>query len=360
MRDGFILLITDEPRTARTLAGSLARLLPCIALLPGEGLPPGRFQAAVLDVALDDAAILAGIRRAMSRVRARGAPCLCLARDLSPVTLARARALGAAQVLPPTASQAELRATLLALIEAEAEARAAEPLRQARAQAAEANALVSRLFQAAANGVALSLDDIDAGTEIVLEAIAEAGIRAWLDVIRTHEIGVYQHSLGVAGYAGAFAGLLGFRRHDQERLVRAALLHDVGKARIPLAILNKPSSLSAEEMAVMRRHPVIGAALLARQPGFDAEILDVVRHHHEMLDGSGYPDGLRGGAIGDLVRLVTICDICSALTERRPYRAPIGPAEAWAAMDRMGQKLDRQLLAAFRPVAMGLAAAAVP
>lgn len=90
---------------------------------------------------------------------------------------------------------------------------------------------------------------------------------------------------------------------------------------------------------------------MLRGQGFSALMLAVVRSHHELLDGSGYPDGLWGGAIPDLVRLITVCDIFGALIERRPYRAPMSGGEAYAILEGMGEKLDRDLVRAFQPVA---------
>ena len=95
----------------------------------------------------------------------------------------------------------------------------------------------------------------------------------------------------------------------------AATLHDIGKARIPLAILDKPARLDPGEEEIMRSHPVIGYELLKGLAGITPEILDGVRHHHEYLDGSGYPDGLTAPKISDLVRLLTISDIFAALIE---------------------------------------------
>ncbi|WP_407521729.1 HD-GYP domain-containing protein [Methylobacterium oryzisoli] len=354
MTDGFILLVSDDPKKAHSLAHSVTCHLPCRVIEPGQRQPPGTVLAVLLDVALDDPSLLASLRGLMSHLRARMRPCLCLARDLTPATLAKARALGASRILPPFTSRAALSAALLDLVQVSAAERAREPRVQIRAQAVEACALVTGLFDAAESGRALSHEDVEAGTEIVLDAISEAGIQAWLETIWSHQSEVYQHSLSVAGHAAVFASVLGFRRSDQHRLARAALLHDVGKAKIPRAILAKPSSLTPDELAIMRTHPAIGADLLAAQPGFDAETLGVVRHHHELLDGSGYPDGLRGGEIPDLVRLVTICDIYSALTERRPYRAPLNAADAWVVMEGMGGKLDTALLNAFRSTVGGL------
>ena len=82
-------------------------------------------------------------------------------------------------------------------------------------------------------------------------------------------------------------------------------------------------------------------------------MLDVVLHHHELLDGTGYPDGLRGDRISDIVRLTTIVDIYAALVENRPYRLPYTHAKAFAIMEQMKGKLDQHLLQAFRPVTLG-------
>ena len=100
---------------------------------------------------------------------------------------------------------------------------------------------------------------------------------------------------------------------------------------------------------MIRRHPRLGYDALAAQGGFPPEMLDVVLHHHEMLDGTGYPNGLRGNQISDIVRLTTIVDIHAALVEKRAYRLPFTHAKAFMMMEQMGDKLDQQLKA-FRPV----------
>jgi HD-GYP domain-containing protein (c-di-GMP phosphodiesterase class II) len=143
------------------------------------------------------------------------------------------------------------------------------------------------------------------------------------------------------------------REDDQRRLVRAALLHDVGKAFIPVSILDKPAALTDAEMAVVREHPRRGYEALAAQGGFPPEMLDVVLHHHEFLDGTGYPDGLSGDQISDIVRLITIVDVHAAMIEQRTYRLPFTHIKAFEIMEQMDDKLDPHLLQAFRPVAFG-------
>ena len=152
------------------------------------------------------------------------------------------------------------------------------------------------------------------------------------------------------GLSTAFALSLGLNARDRHLLAKAALLHDVGKTKIPPAILNKPGRLDPNELTIMRTHPGIGHAMLVGS-GFDAATLMVVRSHHEMLDGSGYPDGLRAAEIPDLVRLVTISDIYAALIEKRPYKAALSESAALAIIDSMVGRLDGDLVRAFRPVA---------
>jgi putative nucleotidyltransferase with HDIG domain len=218
---------------------------------------------------------------------------------------------------------------------------------------AAAHAVMIKIFNRLPAGVPLTFDDIRKAENQILKAIKKTSLREWLTTVGRHHTHSYRHCLFVTGFAVAFAQHLGMREDDQRRLARAALLHDVGKAFIPVAILDKPGALTDEEMGEMRKHPRLGYDALANQGGFPPEMLDVVLHHHEFLDGTGYPDGLRDNQISDIVRLTTIVDIHSALVERRPYREPFTHAKAFAIMEQMGGKLDQHLLQAFRPVALG-------
>ncbi len=187
------------------------------------------------------------------------------------------------------------------------------------------------------------------GAGLIARAVQHCGIRDWIGAVQRFDEATHRHCLIVTGLAAAFASKLGFIDLDGYRLTKAALLHDVGKTRISTAILNKPGRLTDEEMAAMRTHAALGYDMLVGS-GFSPEMLQVVRSHHEMLDGSGYPDGLRAPEIPDLVRLVTICDIYGALIERRPYRAPMPGGEAYGIVQSMTGRLDPDLVTAFRPV----------
>jgi putative nucleotidyltransferase with HDIG domain len=216
-----------------------------------------------------------------------------------------------------------------------------------------AHAVLVKMFEKLPAGVPLKFSDIEEAENKVLKAIKHSSLREWLTTVGCHHTDSYRHCLFVTGFAVAFAQHLGMHEDDQRRLTRAALLHDVGKAFIPVAILDKPGKLTDEEVSEIRKHPRLGYDALAAQGGFPPEMLDVILHHHEMLDGSGYPNGLRGDRISDIVRLTTIVDIYTALVEHRAYRLPFTHTNAFSTMEQMEGKLDPHLLQAFRPVALG-------
>jgi putative nucleotidyltransferase with HDIG domain len=216
-----------------------------------------------------------------------------------------------------------------------------------------AHDVIVRIFQKLPAGESLKFDDIVQAENKILKAIKHSSLREWLTTVGCHHNESLRHCLFVTGFAVAFAQHLGMREDDQRRLVRAALLHDVGKAFVPLSILDKPGHLNDEEKNEMRKHPRLGYEALAAQGGYPPEMLDVVLHHHEFLDGTGYPDGLQDEEISDIVRLTTIVDIYAALIEARPYRVPFTHAKAFDTMEKMDGKLDMALLHAFRPVTLG-------
>jgi len=152
---------------------------------------------------------------------------------------------------------------------------------------------------------------------------------------------VYTHSVNVSAYAVALGIKLGLSLSDLLELGFGALLHDTGKTRVPLEILNKPGPLTGEERAVVQQHPAWGIQTLGASLGKRPLARSVVLHHHERLDGSGYPDGLVGQAIPPFVRVAGMADVYDALTSQRPYRAPMHPFDALCLMKTtMNRQLD--------------------
>jgi putative nucleotidyltransferase with HDIG domain len=179
-----------------------------------------------------------------------------------------------------------------------------------------------------------------------------AGLSSWLKTVRRHHEGTYQHCLLVTGIAVDFGLSLGLAKADIERLYSASMFHDVGKAKIPLAVLDKPGHLDAQERALIETHPVAGYEVLKGNADISLEVLDAVRHHHEYLDGSGYPDALCAASISDIVRILTISDIFAALIEHRHYKPTMPREQAYEIIRSMRGKLERPLVAAFRDVAL--------
>lgn len=185
-----------------------------------------------------------------------------------------------------------------------------------------------------------------AGSEITA-AIRDVGFDAWMSTVRRHHDGTYQHCMLVTGIAVGFGTALGLSTQDVERLAEAGLAHDAGKARVPVEILDKPGRLSDEEFAVIRRHPEWGYDFLrGSDRRMDRDVLDVVLHHHEALDGTGYPHGLAGSNIGDMTRILTVCDIYGALSERRAYKPPMPKAQIMAILGDLAErgKIERALV----------------
>src|SRR5215467_14013095 len=136
-----------------------------------------------------------------------------------------------------------------------------------------------------------------------------------------------QHSSGLANYAAKLGQNLGMTEEELEELRLGCLLHDIGKIAIPDRILLKPGCLNAEETEMIRQHPVTGEKICAPLKSL-RRILPIIRHHHERMDGSGYPDGLRGEEIPLKARILQVADVYDALTNDRAYREALSHNEA--------------------------------
>jgi putative nucleotidyltransferase with HDIG domain len=310
----------------------------------------GDVAAVVADIGFRQPSDVHRLRELLAQPREAGAPIVVILQSDRYADRIQAAAVGATSLFPPSVSFSDLALALAPVIRSPGAAAPAASLMPARS-VEQAQAQFATMFAAAARGEPPDRRDIDHSTSCIVAAIAERGIRQWLEIVWTYDDATYQHCLLVTGLAAAFARSLQCSQIDQEQLTRGALLHDIGKARIPLAILNKPGALTSEELAVMRTHPVVGHDLLRQQGDYEPELLEVVLRHHELLDGSGYPDAHGGAQIPDLVRLVTICDIYAALIEHRPYRAPMTAAQAFKILQDMEGKVEGILVRAFARVA---------
>ncbi|HVW47367.1 MAG TPA: HD-GYP domain-containing protein [Solirubrobacterales bacterium] len=166
--------------------------------------------------------------------------------------------------------------------------------------------------------------------------------------LETRVPGAAAHGRRVAARSRGIGKAMGIARVDLERLDWAAHVHDVGKIIVSPEILEKPGRLNKWEFEEIQRHATFGARLVASLG--DPELSAIVRHHHERLDGSGYPDRLRGAEIPLGARIIAVADTFDALTSRRPYREAKSPAAASELIrQESGVTFDPQVVAAFVP-----------
>jgi putative nucleotidyltransferase with HDIG domain len=350
-----LLLASDRSDQSRELADILQSVgeVDTISTSDIPDAPAGHFAGIVVDINLKSAESVQQVRNKLRAEAYRSMPRLFVLADALHHGSMQAWALGATDTISrPFDAQGILRRIHAAFPDGNGfdATSSGQALNEG---VAAAHAVMVKVFEKLRAGTPLAFSDVVEAETRILKAIKHSSLRAWLTTVGCHHIDSYRHCLFVTGFAVAFAQHLGMREDDQRRLTRAALLHDVGKAFIPVAILDKPGVLTDEEMREIREHPRRGHDALAKQGGFPPEMLDVVLHHHELLDGTGYPDRLRGEEISDIVRLTTIVDIYAAMVERRAYRLPFTHAEAYANLEAMGGKLDPHLLHAFRAVALG-------
>jgi putative two-component system response regulator len=167
------------------------------------------------------------------------------------------------------------------------------------------------------------------------------------------------HCERLQDYAAGLGQRIGLPEEQITALRRAGIVHDIGKVAVPDAILLKPSRLTAEEFRIVQQHPVVGERICAPLKSFRV-LLPIIRHHHEKLNGSGYPDGLKGDAIPITARVLQIVDVYDALTTQRPYKQALSTAEALGIMEQEICKgwWDPGIFQEFCRMAAGIAAAA--
>jgi putative nucleotidyltransferase with HDIG domain len=179
------------------------------------------------------------------------------------------------------------------------------------------------------------------------------------DTLEARVPGMRGHSRRVAVYAALVAQRMGLSREEIGRVRRAGAVHDVGKIETPAEILNGSGPLGEQDFAVVQRHTIVGARMVAALG--DEQLTAIVRHHHERLDGTGYPDGLAGGEIPLGARILAVADTFDAVTSARPYQPTLEQGEALALLDdEAGTHLDPDIVEAFRDRCLGLSRTLMP
>jgi HD-GYP domain-containing protein (c-di-GMP phosphodiesterase class II) len=203
-------------------------------------------------------------------------------------------------------------------------------------------------FLATARGEKMPLAGVYSACDSIQDSFGVSNVGRWLDSLRQHHDSTFRHSMFVCGSLSHFANAIGINGVDLKELTLGGFLHDAGKARVPLEILDKPGKLNDAEWAEMRNHAAYSREILLAENDLSPQIVEMAVHHHERLDGTGYPDGLKGAQNTDAVRLTAIADVFSALVEPRAYKEEITPEKALDMMASFDGHLDPALLKSFR------------
>jgi len=189
---------------------------------------------------------------------------------------------------------------------------------------------------------------------------AEAVVFAFARVVEAKSPYTHGHSERVAAYALTLAAAVGLPEDQWPTLRKGALLHDIGKVSVPDSILDKPETLTAAEFEIIKQHTVQGARIVEPLRSV-RDAVPMIRWHHERLDGRGYPDGLFGGSIPFMVRILSVADVYDSLSSARPYRGAIPHQQCLEILrrDAAGGGLDPELVEAFSGAVASSAASAV-
>jgi HD-GYP domain-containing protein (c-di-GMP phosphodiesterase class II) len=285
-----------------------------------------------------------------------------------PQDLADIQASGITEVWIDTSKGLDLREEAGAQTEAEAISLADEELKQAVAGKhlvqtvplveemqraaklyAKSKKAVYSMFQEARMGKAVNAESARAMVEEITTSIRRnPGALISLARLKTADEYTYMHSVAVCALMIALARQLNLDDHDTREAGVAGLLHDLGKAKISPDILNKPGRLTDAEFRIVKTHPVIGHSMLMESYDVGETALDVCLHHHEKMDGSGYPFGFPPEKISLYARMGAVCDVYDAITSNRPYKAGWNPAESLHKMAQWADgHFDRRVFQAF-------------
>lgn len=346
-----VLLVTDDRKRSADVPSLLAGSLGCdvVDLDAGEPPAPKGHKAVIFDVDLGDHHSAQKLQSALARIRRDKTPRIFLTQGVSHHARVQAAAFGGSAVIERPIRLPKL---MLAIFGPPPEPEPVVVTAEVATAAKTAVGTLTSVFGAIKKDAPLDFHAMTEEGEMIDAALMQGEMTQWIAAVRDHHSYTYRHCMLVAGVTAAFTQYLGIGAGCRRRLMRAALLHDIGKANISVAILDKPDKLTDAEKLIMRAHPWHGRKFLEKHHRAEAELIDIVYRHHELLDGSGYPEGLKAPDISDAVRLITICDVYAALIEPRPYKKTCTKAEAFAIMEDMAGKLDSQLLSAFKPLAL--------
>ncbi|APW39627.1 phosphodiesterase [Rhodoferax koreense] len=194
---------------------------------------------------------------------------------------------------------------------------------------AQSKQAVTAMFQEARMGHAIDTAQVQKLVAEISDSVTRnASAMISLARLKTADDYTYMHSVAVCALMVVLARQLGLSEAQVHSAGMAGLLHDLGKVKMPMSVLNKPGKLTEAEYVIVKNHPALGYEMLQGVAGMDPVVLDVCLHHHEKTDGSGYPEGLHTGEISLFAKMGAVCDVYDAITSNRPYKSGWDPAES--------------------------------
>jgi HD-GYP domain-containing protein (c-di-GMP phosphodiesterase class II) len=185
-------------------------------------------------------------------------------------------------------------------------------------------------------------------TRLIDTISADPKTSQWMRILAEQDASMGRHAMNTTTLAVGFAGSLGWDNALKAVVGEGAMLHDIGMAKIPKQIRDKPGKLSKDEYNLVKLHPGYAATKLASNTDLDSRVLEIVRHHHERLDGSGYPEGLKDGMIPDYVQLVSICDVYDSYITDQCYREKFTSSAAMARITKRAVRhFSKELVESF-------------
>jgi putative nucleotidyltransferase with HDIG domain len=224
-----------------------------------------------------------------------------------------------------------------------------DELQRAALICVNAKRAVVSMFHEARMGNAISAEAAgELVEEISASVLRNPGALISLARLKTADDYTYMHSVAVCALMVSLARQLDLDEKEVREAGMAGLLHDLGKAVMPMKVLNKPGKLTDDEFDIIKSHPVEGHRLLVEGKTASAIVLDVCLHHHEKIDGSGYPDRLKGDEISLFAKMGAVCDVYDAITSNRPYKSGWDPAESIRKMTEWSKAhFDERVFQAF-------------
>ncbi|MGH1398865.1 MAG: HD domain-containing phosphohydrolase [Alphaproteobacteria bacterium] len=278
-------------------------------------------------------------------------PILFIAENAEDEKIKDAEAAGVAGILAKPYMRSDLIAKITEILNTNVEKEWEILPAPQRSALQNSSSIFSAISDVLITGATIDFEDIKDNCSSLVDVVESGDFKDILDGVKMHDDYTYAHSMRVATLLTMLGHAAGFSKNDQLIMSSGGLLHDVGKMKIPHEILNKPGRLTEEEFEQMKSHVPETVDYLKSSGGIPKGVMIIAEQHHEKIDGTGYPYGLKGAELNELARMSAVVDVFSALTDRRVYKEPMESNKAMTIMkEEMIGHLDQHFVKLFEAV----------